>query len=113
MRFRASIALARDAFQKAFQLLAPHWVLQLADGFGFDLADAFARDFKDAAHLLERVGVAVAQAVAQANDFAFAEGQGLEQVLDLLAEHALRGGTQRALRAAVFDELAESAVLAL
>ncbi len=59
-------ALARHSAQEAFQLPAPHGVLQLANGLGFDLADALAGDLEDAADLFQRVGVAVAQAVAQA-----------------------------------------------
>ena len=40
-------------------------MLELSDGFGFDLSDALAGDFEDAADLFERVGVAVADAVTQ------------------------------------------------
>ena len=66
-------------------------MLQLADGFGFDLADAFAGHLEDAADFFERVGVAVAQAVTQADDFALAEGQRLQQLFDLLAQQAVVG----------------------
>ena len=47
-------------------------LLQLADGLGFDLADAFAGDGEDLADFFQRVGVAVGQAVAQAEDFPLA-----------------------------------------
>src|SRR5262245_20833714 len=56
--------------QKAHQLLAATRLLQLADGFGFDLADALAGDLEDVADFFQRVAVAVAQAVAQLDDLA-------------------------------------------
>jgi hypothetical protein len=55
-------------------------VLELADGLGLDLADALAGDLEDPADLLERVGVAVADAVAELDDLALAEGQRVEDV---------------------------------
>jgi hypothetical protein len=65
-------------------------MLQLADGLGLDLPDALAGDLEDAADLFERVGVAVADAVAQLDDLALAVGQRLEHLLDLVLEHLLR-----------------------
>src|SRR5215475_12162197 len=62
------------AFEESFELSAPHGVLELADGLGLDLADAFARHLEDAADLLKGVGVAVAEAVAELDDLAFAVG---------------------------------------
>ena len=88
-------------------------MLQLADGLGLDLADALAGDLEDPADLFERVGVAVADAVAQLDDLALAVGQRLEHLLDLVLEHLLRGGADRALGRLVLDEVAEVAVLAL
>src|SRR5688500_12062466 len=61
--------------QNPLELPAPHRVLQLADGFGLDLADAFPGDLEDAADLFQRVGVAVAQAVSQLDDLPLAVGQ--------------------------------------
>ena len=48
----AAAPSAGHAAQKAFQMLAAHRVLQFADGFGFDLPDAFARDLEDPARPL-------------------------------------------------------------
>src|SRR5213079_1265867 len=62
------------AVKKTFKLATSYRMLQLADRLGFDLADALARHFEDSAHLLERVGVAVAQAVPQFDDLALAHG---------------------------------------
>ena len=62
--------VGREGVEKALELLAPHRVLQLADGLGFDLADAFAGHFEDAAHLFQGVGVTVTQAVPQLDDLA-------------------------------------------
>ena len=68
--------------RKPFELAGADRVLQLADGFGLDLADALAGDLEDAADFFERVGVAVADAVAQLDDLALAVGQRLEHLLD-------------------------------
>src|SRR5688500_2697274 len=84
--------LPRDrARQEAFQLARPDRVLQLADGLCLDLANALARHLEDAADLFERVGVAVADAVAELDDFALAVRQGLQHLLDLVLQHLLRG----------------------
>jgi hypothetical protein len=58
--------------EEARELAGTHRVLELADGLGLDLADALAGDLEDPAYLLERVGVAVADAVAELDDLALA-----------------------------------------
>src|SRR5258708_9476528 len=88
-------------------------MLQLAERFGLDLPHALAGDLEDPADFFERVRVAVAEAIAQADDLPLAEGQRLEQPFDFLPQHPVRGRDNRAFRAAIFDELAEAAVLAL
>src|SRR5207244_1824737 len=96
--------------EKTFELLAAHRVLQLADGLGFDLPDPLAGDLEDTAHLFERVGVAVPQPVAQADDLPLAIRQGFEQSFDLVPQHALSGGGQGAERPLILQKLAEAAV---
>src|SRR2546423_13059859 len=78
-------SLRRDLLllQEPGQLLAAYRVLKLAHGLGLDLPHALAGHLEDAAHLFERVRVAVAQAVAKADDLALAIGQRLQQRLDL------------------------------
>src|SRR5438128_593188 len=88
-------------------------MLQLAHGLGFDLADALARNLENPADLFERVGIAVSQAVTQADDFALSVSKGLEQALDFVLEHGLRGRGYRAERAFILDEFTEAAILAL
>ena len=51
-------------------------VAQFAQGFGFDLADAFAGDVVHLADFFERAFVAVDQAKAHFQNLAFAFGQG-------------------------------------
>ena len=69
---------------------------------------------EDAAHLFERVGVAVFQVVVpQLDDLAFAVGEGFQHLLNLVFEHFLGGGVDRRFGALVLDEVAEVAVLAL
>src|SRR5215213_4493809 len=44
---RASWQLALRLIEEAYELLAAAGLLELADGFGFDLANAFAGDLED------------------------------------------------------------------
>src|SRR4051794_28796359 len=89
-RFLPALALTRlprhSTGQESFKLPCPNRVLQLADCLGFNLTHALARHFEDAAHFFQCVGVAVADAVAQLDDLAFAIGQRLEHLLDLVLE---------------------------
>jgi hypothetical protein len=64
-------------------------VLQFADGFGFDLSHALAGDFEDAAYFFERVGVGVADAVAEFDDFSFAVGVSKNREILLLPRRTL------------------------
>ena len=84
--------------RKPCKLLAAHRMLQLLDRLGFDLPHALARDLEDAAHLFQGVGVAVAQAVAQADDLPLAVGERLEQAFDLLPQQAIAGRRARGFR---------------
>ncbi|KKN46473.1 hypothetical protein LCGC14_0672430, partial [marine sediment metagenome] len=88
-------------------------MLELADGLGFDLANALAGDLEDVADLLERVAVSVAQAVAELDDLALAVGEGLQDVLDAFLEHFAAGGDDGVLGGLVLDEVSEVGVLAL
>src|SRR5207302_2450800 len=100
------------AFEEPLELSASHRMLEFPDGLGLDLADPLARDLEDPADLLEGVGVAVPEPVAELDDLALAIGQGLEDLVDLLLEHLLGGGVDRALGGFILDEVAEVAVLA-
>ena len=82
------------------QVPAADRVLQLGDGLGFDLPHAFAGHFENAADFFQRVRVTVGQAVSQADDFPFAEGERFEQLLDLLAQQAVVGQLVRGFGAA-------------
>src|SRR3989304_1544754 len=99
--------------QEADQFRAAAGLLEFADGFGFDLADPLAGDLEDVADLLEGVAVALAQAVAEFDDLAFAIAERLENLRDLPAEHFLGGADGRALGAGIGQEVAEVAVLAV
>ena len=61
--------------QETPQLPASAWVFQLAQGFGLDLADAFAGDAELLADLFERVVGVHADAEAHAQDAFFARCQ--------------------------------------
>src|SRR5689334_8720246 len=87
-------------------------MLQLADGFGFDLPHALPGDFENPAHFLQRVGIAVAQAVPQADDLALAMGERFEQTFDFFTQQLIRRRLERALRSTVFDELPKTTIFA-
>src|SRR5262249_21219980 len=91
------------ARQKSFELSCSHRMLQLADGLGFNLTHALARYLEDSAHFFERIGVTVTDAVAQLDDLALAVGQRLENLLDLVLEHFLRGAFDRIVSLLVFN----------
>ena len=101
-----------DAFEEALELFAADGVLEFSDGFGFDLSDAFACDFEDASDFFEGVGVAVTEAVAEFDDFAFAVGEGFEDGVDFVFEHFGGGVADGAVITAIFDEVAEGGVIA-
>src|SRR6266436_2066814 len=105
--------LSGQLLQESFEVHAADGMLKLADGFGFDLADAFAGDLEDAADLLQRVRIAVLQAVAEANDLALAPGERLEQMFDLLPQDAVIGAMDRIVAGLIFDELAKARILAV
>src|SRR5438270_441421 len=102
-----------DAVEEALELAAADRVLEFADRLRLDLADPLSRHLEDSAHFLQRVGVAVSEAVAELDDLALAVRQRLQHVLDLVLEHLLRRGRHRRLGPVVLDEVAEVAVLAL
>src|SRR5262249_19756979 len=101
------------ALEEPLELPAPDGMLEVPHGLGLDLADPLAGHLEDPADLFERIGVAVAEAVAELDDLALAVGEGLEDRVDLLLEHLLGRGVDRALGGLVLDEVAEVAVLAL
>src|SRR5690606_24818543 len=102
-----------DRFKEALQLATTNRMLQFSDRFRFDLAHALTRDLEDLSDLLERVRVAVAEAVAQLDDLALAVRQRVEDALELLLEHLVRRGVDRRLRASILDEIPEEAVVRL
>src|SRR5579872_1232994 len=71
-------ASAGTGLEEAFEHPRADRVLELPHGLGLDLADALAGDLEDPTDLLERVGVAVADAVTELDDLALAEGERLE-----------------------------------
>src|SRR5437879_3539858 len=99
--------------QVVLQLLAPRRVAKLAQRLGLDLANALAGDPEALAHLLEGSLVAVEEPEAQLEHSPLARGEGVEDVLDLGAQHRQRGGVGGRGRLLVLDEVAEVRVLLL
>ena len=79
----------------------------LAQSFRLDLPNAFARDAELPANFFECPAVTVDEAEALLEHLAFALGERLEHVLNLLLEENNRGHVARIFGAFVFDEITE------
>src|SRR5262245_44659705 len=112
-RCRGNSSRAFPGVEEPFELPAADRVLEFADGLGLDLPDPLAGDLEDAADLFEGVGVPVAEAVAELDDFPLAVSQRLEDRLDLVLQHLIGGGRDRRIDVLVFDEVTEVTILAL
>src|SRR6266446_1193986 len=80
---------------------------QLAQRFGFDLADAFAGYGERLADFFQSVLAAVFEAEAHLDDFFFARGQRAQDLSGLVLEVHVDHGFGRRHYGAVFDEVAE------
>src|ERR1051326_999752 len=80
---------------------------QLPQGFGFDLADAFAGDRKGLADFFERMLGAVFQAEAHLDDFFFARGERTQHLRGLVFQVHVDHGLSGRDHGAVFDEVAQ------
>jgi hypothetical protein len=89
-------------------------VAELAEGAGFDLADALAGEAEALADLFEGVDVTVSEAEAHLENEALAavEGTG-EGELGLLTEDVVLGGFFGRALGDVHDEIADAAVVAV
>ncbi len=88
-------------------------MLQFLYRFGFDLPHPFPSDFENAAYFFQSVGVTVAQAVAQADDFALTVRERFQQRFNLLPKQAIARRVNRAFGAGIFNEFAETGVFTL
>src|SRR5579859_5479535 len=80
---------------------------QFAQGFGFDLADAFAGDRKRLADLFERVLGAVFQAEAHLDDLFLARGERAQHLRRLVFQVHVDHGLSGRDHGAVFNEVAQ------
>ena len=58
--------------QEALEFTCPDGVLEFPDCLRLDLPDAFAGNLEDSAHFFECIGIAVAYAIAEFDDFPLA-----------------------------------------
>src|SRR5207302_6835086 len=89
------------------QPLRPARVAQLAQGLGFDLADALAGDLEVLAHFLERVVALLADAEAHAQDFFFARRERGQHLPRLLGQVHVDDRIGRRGDGLVLDEVAQ------
>src|SRR4029077_8677517 len=95
------------------QDLRPTRVPQLAKGRRLDLPDPLAGQAHATADFLERAWLVVNESEAQLDHSALARAKRGENVLDLVAEHRLRGGLERRNRHLVLDEITQVRILFL
>jgi hypothetical protein len=86
-------------------------VAQLAQGLGFDLADALAGDVELFADFLQRVVSGHFDAKAHAQHLGFAGREGVEDVLDDAAHRSVQGCVRWGQGVVVFDEVAQMGVV--
>ena len=99
--------------EEADQFLAAAGLLQLADGFGFDLTNTLAGYLKNVTDFFKRVAVAITEAVTKLDDLAFAIAQRLQDILNTTFEHFLRRTDRWAFGFTVRQKIAEVAVFAV
>ena len=73
-------------FQEAGKLPDSGGMAHLAEGFGFDLADALAGDFELPAHFLQRAGITVTQPKAQFQHLPFPFRQAAQDIAQFVLE---------------------------
>ena len=88
MRNRCGKLLHLPHFEESVQLAYARGMAHLAERFGLDLPDAFARDAELLAHLFERAGIAVTQAETQGEDHLLALTQAAEHVGEFVFQQA-------------------------
>ena len=69
-----------DALDEGFEFARARGVAELAQGLGFDLADALAGDLEALPDLFQRVFGAVFQAEAHLDDALLARGEGAQDL---------------------------------
>src|SRR5262249_40019598 len=99
--------------QEGAQLAAARGVPQLAERLGFNLADALARYVELLTDLFQGVLAAVAEAEPHLDDLLLARAERLHHGFRLLAQIQFNDGLRGRQHSAVFDEVAEMAVLFL
>src|SRR5207253_2682457 len=96
---------SRSALDERLETLAAARVAELAEGFGFDLADALAGDFEVLADLFEGVVGLLADAEAHAEDLLLARGERAQDLAGLLGEVEVNHGVARGHDVLVLDEV--------
>ena len=101
------------AVQEAFQLIGARRVAQFAQCFGFDLADALARNVKLFAHFFQRVVGVHINAKAHPQHFCFARGQAFQYAGGYFAQAGIHGRIGGGNVVYVFNEVAQMAVVVI
>ena len=98
---------------ESFEFADTRGVAHFTQGLGLDLADALTRHLELAADFLEGAAVAILEAEALFEHLAFAFGESVQHILDLILEHREAGLFHRVIGGFVFDEVAERGVVGI
>src|ERR1700690_3012903 len=102
-----------SALDEALELLAARRVAQLAEGLGFDLADAFAGHFEVLSHLFEGVVALLADSEAHSQHLLFARRQRLQHLSRLFGKVHVDHRFGRRNNALVLDEVTQVRIFLL
>ncbi len=103
MRILAALLVS---FEEAFQLPDPRRMTHLPQGFGLNLADAFASDAKLPANLFQCPRIPVDEPETLLEHLPLALGQGIQHVANLFLEERDRGDIAWVFRGLIGNEVA-------
>ena len=104
---KRNLLLVFFAVEEAFQTVAAGGVTQLAQGLGFDLADALAGNIELFAHFFQRVVGVHVDAETHTQHFGFARGEAFEHIFGDFAQAGIHGRFGGGNVVDVFDKVAQ------
>src|SRR5687768_8181417 len=109
---KAQVRLADGTYlvEEVLEPLGVFGMAELAQGLGFDLANALTGHPELATDLLECPAAAVLKSKSHREDGAFPLREREQHIIDLLLEHLAGGGIGRRQRLLILNEIAEVAV---
>src|SRR5688572_9506877 len=108
-----STLVAAGPVEESAKAAASAWMAELAEGLGFDLPDAFARDREVLTDFFERVLGAVFQAESHLDHAFFSRGQRVDYLVGHFLEIAVNNRIARRDDASILDEITQMRIFFL